>query len=229
MGDVEAKAKLLIERVRIGDLTEERLRLAAYLGDQASRAALGAEAPPEVHELGQMTFLLCAKNPEPRACGVRSLIRTALFHADRHEDDLALHSQGSVVRLMNRLEAWCLDSGGNARRGVARGLHTLNNRRDMRLISSRPRYIALVARAVGAAANLVLTNVSEDIPRIASSGILESSGAQLQHQDDRRIYTAEDPELRDAICTDLIPWALGERDPVRERVEAREQGEAEAE
>ncbi|MCW8139327.1 MAG: hypothetical protein KIT58_10540 [Planctomycetota bacterium] len=44
-GDVEAQARLLLERVRVGDLTEERLRLAAYLGDERARLALGESAP----------------------------------------------------------------------------------------------------------------------------------------------------------------------------------------
>jgi hypothetical protein len=36
-GDLQAQARLLLERVRVGDLTEERLRLAAYLGDEPAR------------------------------------------------------------------------------------------------------------------------------------------------------------------------------------------------
>lgn len=40
-GDLEARARLLQERVRVGDLTEERLRLAAYLGDEVACLALG--------------------------------------------------------------------------------------------------------------------------------------------------------------------------------------------
>lgn len=222
-GDVDAKAKLLLERMRIGGLTAERLRLAAYLGDEASRRALGTEAPPEVHELGQMIFLLCAKNPDPRACGVRSLIRTALFHEERDQDDLALHSQGSVVRLMHRLEAWCLNPGSKTRRGIGRSLHTLNNKRELRLTAgSHQTHLDLAAKAVQAAANLVLTGSLEDIPRIASRGILESSGTTQPHnQDNSRPYWAEAPDLREAICADLVPWALGERDAVRERAEAR--------
>ena len=40
-GDVEAEAKLLLERVRSGDLTEGRLRLAASLQHPASKIGLG--------------------------------------------------------------------------------------------------------------------------------------------------------------------------------------------
>jgi hypothetical protein len=39
-GDLHAQARLLLERVRVGDLTDERLRLAAYLGDEVACVAL---------------------------------------------------------------------------------------------------------------------------------------------------------------------------------------------
>lgn len=45
-GDLAARAGLLRERVRVGELREERLSLAAYLEDEASLAALGG--PPLV-------------------------------------------------------------------------------------------------------------------------------------------------------------------------------------
>lgn len=40
-GDVDAQARLLVERVRAGRLTQERLELAAYAGDAAALTALG--------------------------------------------------------------------------------------------------------------------------------------------------------------------------------------------
>ncbi len=43
-GDLQARARLLRERLRVGDLAEERLRLAAYLGDEAARSACGDAA-----------------------------------------------------------------------------------------------------------------------------------------------------------------------------------------
>lgn len=43
-GDASAEVKLLLQRVRARELTEEQLRLAAYLGHEASWAALGRPA-----------------------------------------------------------------------------------------------------------------------------------------------------------------------------------------
>ncbi len=44
-GDLHAQARQLLERVRSGSLSRERLELAAYCGDPAARGAL-AEGPP---------------------------------------------------------------------------------------------------------------------------------------------------------------------------------------
>jgi hypothetical protein len=43
-GDLQAEARLLLERVRRGELDEDRLRVAALLGDPAARGALGVAA-----------------------------------------------------------------------------------------------------------------------------------------------------------------------------------------
>lgn len=41
-GDLHAQARLLLERVRVGDLAEDQLLLAAYLGDAPAQAALAS-------------------------------------------------------------------------------------------------------------------------------------------------------------------------------------------
>jgi len=52
-GDPEARARLLRERARSGELPRERLGLAAWLGDPAAAAALGPEAPAPPEEVGR--------------------------------------------------------------------------------------------------------------------------------------------------------------------------------
>lgn len=44
-GDLEAEARFLLERVRVGKLPAERLELAAYLGDPAARLAVSVPGP----------------------------------------------------------------------------------------------------------------------------------------------------------------------------------------
>lgn len=47
-GDLQAAARLLVERVRAGDLLAERLELAAHLGDPAACAALGVSVESQL-------------------------------------------------------------------------------------------------------------------------------------------------------------------------------------
>jgi hypothetical protein len=48
-GDVDARARLLVERVRAGRLTQERLELAAYCGHPAAREVLGDQELVRIH------------------------------------------------------------------------------------------------------------------------------------------------------------------------------------
>jgi hypothetical protein len=49
-GDAAARTSLLAERLRLGELPRERVRLAAHLGDPAAREVLGGDAPtPDLH------------------------------------------------------------------------------------------------------------------------------------------------------------------------------------
>lgn len=68
---VEDEAAYLLERVRIGELTQERLELAAYCGQEASRLALG----PKEHDLpGDLEeWVLGLARWGCTACGIAAL------------------------------------------------------------------------------------------------------------------------------------------------------------
>lgn len=51
-GDLDSQARSLLERVRAGTLTRERLELAAYCGDAAARCALDGGPPSYGHARG---------------------------------------------------------------------------------------------------------------------------------------------------------------------------------
>ncbi|MBX3472733.1 MAG: hypothetical protein KF878_38260 [Planctomycetes bacterium] len=83
-GDLDARVRLLCERLRAGELDEERARLAAYLGDPAARLLLGARAPelPLIrarggHELNQRRWITGL-----RAYGKPWLVRAAVALAE---------------------------------------------------------------------------------------------------------------------------------------------------
>lgn len=60
-GDPDARARLLVARLRAGELTRERLALAAMFGDRAAREALAPEAPPQ--EVGSAMGAALALKP----------------------------------------------------------------------------------------------------------------------------------------------------------------------
>lgn len=75
-GDEEARARALWERVRRGELDVDRVRLAAFLADPASRLALGGQAPELPSGLGT-----CVRQLE--AWGPQATFRAAITAATR--------------------------------------------------------------------------------------------------------------------------------------------------
>lgn len=63
-GDPGARAALLVERVRLGELAPGRLGLLALLGDAAARAALGDEAPAASKDLPRWVRALARHDPQ---------------------------------------------------------------------------------------------------------------------------------------------------------------------
>ncbi|MBX3467746.1 MAG: hypothetical protein KF878_12750 [Planctomycetes bacterium] len=60
-GAVEDEAAYLLERVRVGDLTRERLELAAYCGHEGARRAVGDVQPGEAETLGAWASALISR------------------------------------------------------------------------------------------------------------------------------------------------------------------------
>jgi hypothetical protein len=61
-GSTEDEAAYLLERVRVGDLTRERLELAAYCGHEGARKATSAQTPAPV-ELSDLFRVLRQNDP----------------------------------------------------------------------------------------------------------------------------------------------------------------------
>lgn len=192
-GDLQARAKLLLGRVRAGELSEERLRLAAYLGDPASREALGEGAPEALQnwrsrELNKRTWAQDISRDYGEEGARRMLVAVMreslslpfptpaeyLSLLESEEDLVACPCEQHRERAMDEeLEFW---------RERAKGLP------------------AILSAVVGMTRTFFTQAVN----------LPESSD-----------YPAAGLRVANSIRTELIPWALGERDPVRERVEAR--------
>ncbi|MCO5170936.1 MAG: hypothetical protein M9894_31795 [Planctomycetes bacterium] len=93
-GDPDARARLLVERVRSGALAPERLRLAAHLGDEAAGLALG-EADDGPGDLVAWAGRLAGAGREAL---VRAFVAVARLFPPPH---------ASVEAALVAAEAWC--------------------------------------------------------------------------------------------------------------------------
>src|SRR5690242_18087499 len=107
-GEPAARARLLVERLRLGELQREALELAAYLGHSPARSALGSGAPRAQGELAERLEGLEPWGPEPllraagvalRAFGKPGSLSRALAHA--LDDDLTGGERVDLTRIVS--------------------------------------------------------------------------------------------------------------------------------
>jgi hypothetical protein len=101
-GDVMASAGLLRERVRLGELAESRLRLAAYLGDPAAGLATGVA--PTVDDPADWVCGLGFAHGIPIVLRVLAAALVARIDTCAHPFD-----RDHVHELANATEAWFLE------------------------------------------------------------------------------------------------------------------------
>lgn len=76
-GDLESRARLLVERLRAGELNEPALQLAAALGDAGAALALGVEAATPTDDLRELLEVLDAIGK------AKFMVRAAVAAAER--------------------------------------------------------------------------------------------------------------------------------------------------
>jgi hypothetical protein len=195
-GDPAGRARLLVERVRAGQLEHERLRLAAWLGDRAACLATGEAGGPGAAASGSQTRrgrrdawtrALAAWGKEAIVRAAYVVARDELRHWRRHYRDDA-----SLPGVLDAVAAWIGCPCDPCARAVGRAVEAgaLPEGKDNR--SGRAKWhvvqAALAARAPGDEA--------------ATAHALEVMGESPAGQ------------VRDAIRRALVPWALGhEPDP----------------
>lgn len=196
-GDVEARARVLCERLRAGDLAEERVRLAAYLGDPGARLLLAERAPelPVIRaraglELNQRRWITGL-----RAYGKEWLVlaAVALAHARFAAWTRWDETDERPRRAVAAAEAWvrcpCDAHLADAAETVAPAERAVQG---LRARTARSAYYALRAARV----------VVEPNYRVLG----------LEYE------PAQDAEaLRQALRAELVPWLVGHADPVAAR------------
>ncbi|MBX3467827.1 MAG: hypothetical protein KF878_13165 [Planctomycetes bacterium] len=210
LGTDADRARLLVERVRAGVLSPERVRLAAAFGHRVACLAVGGRAP--VEDVGALADL--DLGPEARARVALAAARVALAAAGKGTD---------LARVHAGLTEW-VRSGGRTpppsepRRKVlcvkfGKGVPA-TYRSCYADGENLARYLARVATEDAEA--------REDLRRVANGARRWATGEVAALARERGEWTewwteagpAATRAVTDAVRREVVPWALGEADPL---------------
>lgn len=249
-GSVEHEAAYLLERLRSGALERERLELAAYLGDPASRRALGGEAPrrssPDAGAPGGASRE-SPGSPDPvgsavlaewsavlpsESLGVCTRVAVAACRAA-----LKAHSPSSTVvswasDVLELIEGWLAGPQTPAELEALAEYWSdhARNSPGLHAAEASVRSITRTARSA-----LLLASYDPERagpPPAAPEGLEAWRSEQADNRallgdvlsEAQRALGARSAAVEVAVRAELVPWLLGRADPVRERVEARSRG-----
>lgn len=211
LGDPDARAQYLCERRRTGKLTTDRLRLAAYAGDPAARAALGPHAPREALDLGTWGQGIAACGREAAVRALLALADLASLELERTPSSTSPWEslRGIAEEGRAALARWVREPHDGTRRVVIRlGEDLADARQGLQAPHlPRERLVAAARAAVHYAGHVVGSNAIEQLVDIAANGMTAAG---------RSLIEADVPEarVRETVRDAITPWALGERDPL---------------
>lgn len=203
---------MLVERIRLGEISDERLRLAAYLGHPTAREAVGSAMPaPPIDALEWVRAL--------ESHGRESCVRAALTAA-RHNAPAAEHPVSrDVEAALDATASWlgcpCEEHAGTVRRTLEAALGSL---------FQRPRYSytpeVFNGGRSGVSAAAVVLHPSTLLNRFYQPLIAQSLGLRSYTYSLGTLTAAafywtlalghcSRDELREEIRADLIRWAVG--------------------
>lgn len=219
-GDVEARTRLLLERLRAGELTEERLKFAAHLGDEAAQQATGRQETLVSSHLAHPKRRRWFEGLARFGDGVPERVAWAVVRAAIREEASKDCVAAAITAAEHYFACPCPDHLSMAV-AKAEELH----RYKLGELPSKPvEALRLFLAAVTKAPSAWIP------PRAAKKTGLSAADIRwpviLQTAFDAAAYTvpvSQEESLIEVIRKDLLPWALGERDPVIDGVEARGQ------
>lgn len=206
-GALADRADYLREQVRFGELEAERLRLAWFLGAPAAALALETTpAPPAPPEIGAWVEAV-------GTCGLEALRRLAIAAAD-HAARLST-SSGIPPRALSAAERQVLAPSEEHERAALREAAALRELPDfpMRTPSDVAQAAEQAARAAVASSSQQALSCALSAARAARAALDRWPALPSEPPSERR--------LQAAIARELLPWALGEADPLRARAAQR--------
>jgi hypothetical protein len=217
-GSPDDEAAYLLERVRVGDLAQQRLELAAHCGHPGARLAFGQHAPDDPQNPERLIELLCALGTEACVRASMALCRRGL-QAWRAQPPF----DSAPRDLLDACEGWLRDRESvvpqvrSADEAVTEALVDWTQADDARWNLQDERQVPVLAvNILKRAAFFVLrdddthlaTNVRHMLELASSASGLSLSQAQRGMFPTRAGAAAWSTALL-ALAEELIPWALG--------------------
>lgn len=206
-GDVAARPELLVARVRVGELAQGRLELAARVGDRDARKVLGWPVCDPINPLtgyphGLATWLRYELEPS----GPEALVRAGIAAARevlRH-GPVERWARHSITCALGAAQGWADDqTTERARKAELLGPGTCGPR--LRWCTSIGQAIAAYDQASRThALHTGLVDVGHEFACEAITTAAAVLGEELN------IEEAGEAHVREAIREALVPWALGE-------------------
>jgi len=212
VGDKEAGSRLLLERVRSGETSLQRLELASFLGEESARVALGEEKRARESEIDTRQklneWVRTLLDQGDKESAVRIAVTAAREVIDYWNDTvdksprLAIESaENWILSPSDQTVAKAQEMAGMASDAIDYLDHGEHEGHAV-AAASNCAYSAYVAqdKSKGGAAMTVYSAYDAQV----SSGKSEQETANKMYE---------------IIRNNLLPWALGQGDPVKERVE----------
>lgn len=202
-GTVEAEAEFLRERLRAGKVSDDGVRLAAFLGSKAARQALGLPAYVAPNELDARELSTYGREAVSRVCIAASWAVLPYW-------ETVVPENSTPRRAIEEAERFVLAPGDPDEfhvDGTGRAEHFAASDRGLGYESAP----ALAAVAIDYThAGVLHGNMGTEVVTGHSIKATRAGGSS----EPSRV-------IGQAIRADVVPWALGLRDPVAERVAAR--------
>ncbi|RMG11274.1 MAG: hypothetical protein D6731_15815 [Planctomycetota bacterium] len=225
-GRLDDEAAYLRECVRLGALIRARVELAAFLEHPAAIQVVGSQASrlgPGPPLLGTWAQTLCAWGGHATTRAAVAYARAQLKVLRRETEAALLHGTtpglawvlANVPVLIERLstvERWLAYREVETTERIKRFADLLPER------GARP---GVRGRAPRWESDLYeLMDITYELSRSFQTGAASRWYGELAGRD--RDLVSESPQVTEPIRRELVPWALRYRDPVQERVRARE-------
>ncbi len=227
-GSVENEAAWLRARMQAGELEQSKLELAAHLGYQAAICVLEIEGCHSLRRFVEEVVSLYGANARRRSALAVTYRALSAFSHRNIEDDLRLlddigamvydFSEGSSVPDIAQTE------DRRRRRGAWDTIDSLLDLLRGHQIHWDYPGIDYEGQGEGGAESWIPARIAIAPEKLAARAVF--LGEELVEVSWASAEARCEGQVLNAIRADLVPWALGYSDPVRERVEARQRGTA---